>query len=165
MTMLENYTYEEITVGQTTSYSKTLTEQDILLFAAVSGDTNPVHLDEEFAATTIFNERIAHGMWTGGLISAAIALQLPGPGSIYLNQSLSFRAPAKLGDTITIKLEVTHKQDKRKTVTLACDAVNQQGTLVAQGTADVMAPRDKLSVPSPELPAIRVGDLSACREA
>lgn len=157
MNILENYTYEEITIGQTASYSKSLTEKDILLFAAVSGDTNPVHLDAEFAATTIFNERIAHGMWTGGLISAAIALQLPGPGSVYLGQSLSFRAPAKLGDTITINLEVTDKQEKKKTVTLACEAVNQKGKVIVNGTADVMAPAEKLSIPSPHLPAISIG--------
>lgn len=156
MSNLENFTYDEITIGQTASYSKTLTEQDIVMFAATSGDTNPVHLDAEFAATTMFKDRIAHGMWTGGLISAAIALNLPGPGTIYLGQSLSFRAPVKLGDTITVTLEVTEKKDDKRMVTLNCIATNQKGKAVVKGEATVMAPSEKLSIPNPELPAITI---------
>ena len=101
MTTLRNFTFDEIQIGQTTTYSKTLSERDLVLFAEVSGDVNPVHLDAEFAAGSMFGERIAHGMWTGALISAALALQLPGPGTIYVGQTLSFRAPVKLGDTAT----------------------------------------------------------------
>ena len=85
---LENTTFDEMTIGQTASYTKTLTEDDITLFAAVSGDVNPVHLDADFAANTQFKQRIAPGMWTGAIISAALALELPGPGTIYLGQSL-----------------------------------------------------------------------------
>jgi acyl dehydratase len=106
---LENFTFDELTVGQTAEYSRTLGEDDIILFAAVSGDVNPVHLDEDFARTTMFRERIAHGMYTGGLISAALAMKLPGPGTIYLGQNLKFERPVKLGDTITVQLKVLEK--------------------------------------------------------
>lgn len=157
MSQLTNFTYDDITIGQTAEYSKTLTEQDIVMFAATSGDTNPVHLDAEFAATTPFEGRIAHGMWTGGLISAAIALNLPGPGSIYLGQSLSFRKPVMLGDTITVTLEVLEKQDKRRTVIINCIAKNQNNKIVVKGEATVMAPDTKLSMPSPKLPVITLG--------
>ncbi len=157
MSNLENFTYDEITIGQTATYSKTLTEDDLVLFAAVSGDVNPVHLDAEFAATTMFKERIAHGMWTGGVISAAIALELPGPGTIYLGQNLSFRAPVKVGDTITVTLEVTDKVDDKKFVTMKCTATNQHGKAVVKGEAQVMAPTEKVSMPAPALPSINIG--------
>ena len=156
MSELTNYTYDEITIGQTASYSKLIEERDIQLFAAVSGDINPVHLDADFAAGTAFGERIAHGMLTGAVISAAIALELPGPGTIYLGQSLRFRLPVKIGDEITIQLEVTDKRDDKRFVTLDCKAVNQNGKVVATGTAEVMAPTEKLRILPPPLPAITV---------
>lgn len=157
MSTLDNITYDEISLGQTATYSKTLTEDDLVLFAAVSGDINPVHLDADFAATTMFKERIGHGAWTGSIISAALALELPGPGTIYLSQNLSFRAPVKVGDTVTINLEVTAKKDGKNFVTLNTIAVNQNGTTVAKGSAEVIAPTEKLSLAKPELPAIGIG--------
>lgn len=156
MSLLTNHTYDEITIGQTASYSRTVGEREILLFAAVSGDVNPVHLDPEFAAGTRFGERIAHGMITGSFVSAALALRLPGPGTIYLSQSLRFRLPVKLGDTVTVELVVTNKNDKRTLVTLDCRARNQAGKMIASGTAEVIAPEEKLSLPEPELPEITV---------
>jgi 3-hydroxybutyryl-CoA dehydratase len=153
---LTNYTYDEISIGQTASYSKRIEEKDIQLFAAVSGDVNPVHLDASFAATTQFGERIAHGMLTGAIISAALALELPGPGTIYLGQSLRFRLPVKIGDEITVQLEVTGKRDDKRFVTLECKALNQKGKTVASGTAEVMAPTEKLSIERPPLPVITV---------
>jgi len=152
MSQLTNYTFDEITVGQTASYSKLINEEDIQLFAAVSGDVNPVHLDAAFAANTPFKERIAHGMLTGAVISAALALELPGPGTIYLGQSLRFRLPVKIGDEITVQLEVTEKLPGKGFVTLDCKAVNQAGKTVASGTAEVMAPKEKLSIERPPLP-------------
>ena len=157
MTTLRNFTYDEIEIGQTATYSRTLTERDIVLFAEVSGDVNPVHIDAEFAATTLFGERIAHGAWTGALISAALALQLPGPGTIYLGQNLSFRAPVKIGDNITVTLTVTEKRDDKKFITLDCVAVNQHGKTVAKGPAQVMAPTEKMELTAPTLPTITVG--------
>ncbi|MEP5765435.1 MAG: MaoC/PaaZ C-terminal domain-containing protein [Halieaceae bacterium] len=156
MSALTNYTYDEITIGQTAEYSKTIEERDIQLFAAVSGDVNPVHLDADFAAGTPFKERIAHGMLTGAIISAALALELPGPGTIYLGQSLRFRLPVKIGDTVTVKLEVTEKRDAKGIVTLNCKALNQAGKTVASGSAEVMAPGEKLTLPRPALPQFSV---------
>ena len=157
MDTLENFLFEEISIGQSASYSKTVSERDIILFAAVSGDVNPVHLDPAFAATTMFKEPIAHGMFTGAIVSAALALTLPGPGGIYLNQSLSFRAPVKVGDTITVHLKVTEKREDKKYLTIACDVVNQNGKTVATGTAQIMAPAQKMRIPVPELPPITIG--------
>jgi len=153
---LENTPYDDISIGQTASYSKTLSEDDVTLFAALSGDVNPVHLDAEYAATTPFKQRIAHGMWSGAIISAALAVEFPGPGTIYLGQTLSFRAPVFIGDTITIKLEVTKKRDDKKFVTLACEAINQQGRTVVKGSAEVIAPNEKLKIPKPQLPKITI---------
>jgi 3-hydroxybutyryl-CoA dehydratase len=156
MPQISNYTYDEITVGQTASYTRQVKEQDIALFAAASGDVNPVHLDAEFAAGTPFKQRIAHGMLTGAFISAALAMELPGPGSIYVSQSLRFRLPVMIDDSITVKLQVTEKQDRRKIVTLDCNAYNQNDKLVATGTAQVMAPAEKLQLERPALPRVEV---------
>jgi acyl dehydratase len=156
MAQLRNFTYEEITHGQRASYSREVTEREVQLFAAVSGDVNPVHLDAAYAATTRFGERIAHGMLTGAFVSAAIALELPGPGTIYLGQDLRFRLPVKLGDVITVKLEVTDKRDRRRMVTLDCQVLNQHDKLVASGTAEVMAPSESICIERPPLPQVRV---------
>lgn len=121
MTQSSNTPYDALEVGQTASYSKTVSERDIQLFAEVSGDHNPVHLDAEYAATTMFKERIAHGMFSGALISAAVACELPGPGTIYIGQSMRFTAPVKLGDTLTVRLEILEKLPKfRVRVATAC---------------------------------------------
>jgi 3-hydroxybutyryl-CoA dehydratase len=157
MPQLGNYTYDEITIGQTASYSKSIEERDITLFAVVSGDLNPIHLDAAFAARTPFKERIAHGMLSGAIISAAIAMELPGPGTIYLSQSMRFTLPVKIGDTITVNLEVVEKKDKRRFVTLDCKAYNQHDKLVVSGTAEVMAPSEKLVVEQPSLPPVTIG--------
>ena len=157
MTQLSNFTFEEISIGQTATYTRQVEERDIQLFAAVSGDVNPVHLDANYAAGTQFGERIAHGMLTGAFISAALALELPGPGTIYLGQSLRFRLPVKIGDDITVHLEVTDMREDRGFVTLNCKAVNQLGKAVATGVAEVMAPGEKIAMESPALPAIQVG--------
>ncbi len=156
MSQLSNHTYDEITLGQTATYTKSVQEQDVQMFAAVSGDANPVHLDPDFARNTQFGERIAHGMLTGAYISAALAMELPGPGTIYLNQSLRFRLPVKLGDTLTVKLEVTDKKDRRKLVTLSTNVYNQDEKLVAAGSAEVMAPVEKLTIDAPALPIVSV---------
>ena len=152
MPNITNVTYEEIDVGQTASYTREVSERDIQLFAAASGDVNPLHLDADYAAGTQFGERIAHGMLTGGFISAALAMALPGPGCLYRGQTLRFRLPVKIGDVITVTLEVTEKKDRTRLVTLDCKAANQDGKLVTSGTAEVIAPTEKLVVPLPEAP-------------
>ncbi len=156
MPQISNYTYDEITIGQTATYSKRIEARDIQLFAAMSGDVNPVHLDAAYAATTQFKECIAHGMLSGAIISAAIAMELPGPGSIYLGQSLRFRLPVKLGDTITVHLQVTGKKDRRSLVTLDCKVFNQLEKLVLTGTAEVMAPTEKVLLERPAIPRIQI---------
>jgi len=111
MSKLSNFTFDELTIGQKASFGKNVTEQDVVLFAAVSGDVNPVHLDEAFAAETMFGGRIAHGMLSGAVISAALAMELPGPGVIYLGQTLRFTRPVRIGDEVTAHLEVTEKRE------------------------------------------------------
>ncbi len=152
MSQLSNFTFDEITLGQSAEYSKAVTEADIQMFAAVSGDVNPLHLDPEFAAGTRFGERIAHGMLTASFISAALAMELPGPGCIFMEQSLKFRLPVKIGDVITVKLTVTEMQARRKTLTLDCKAYNQEDKLVLTGTSLVIAPEEKLVLDRPSLP-------------
>ena len=157
MTQLVNLPLAEISVGLTKTYSKTLTQNDVILFAACSGDVNPVHLDKDYAATTAFGEPIAHGMWTGALISAAIATQLPGPGSVYRSQSLSFKHPVKVGDRVTVTLIVSEIKERIKLVTLECEAHNQDGKLIAKGIAEVIATNEKQNIVAPVLPEITIG--------
>ena len=156
MSQISNYIFDEIFIGQTANYSRLIGEKEVLLFAAATGDVNPVHLDAEFAAGTIFKERIAHGMMSGAIISAAIALELPGPGSIYLGQSLRFRLPVKIGDELTAQLEVTSKREDRKWITLDCVVINQHGKTVTSGTAEVMPPAEKLIIDRPPLPSFHM---------
>ena len=111
--------FEDLQVGQTASLGKTITEADILMYAAVSTDTNPIHIDAEAAKASIFGERIAHGMLSAGLISAVLGTRLPGPGSIYMRQSLRFAAPVKVGSTVTATVTVTMLNAERKRATLS----------------------------------------------
>ena len=101
-----SHRFEDLELDMSASVSRTVSEADILMFAGVSGDTNPVHLDQEFAASTMFGGRIAHGMLSAGLISAVFGTRLPGPGSIYLSQTLKFKAPVKIGDTVVARVTV-----------------------------------------------------------
>lgn len=158
MALLENFPIAELFVGLSKTYCKTLSAQDVILFAACSGDVNPVHLDKAYAATTAFGEPIAHGMWTGALISAAIATQLPGPGSVYRSQNLNFKHPVKIGDTVTVRLTVSELKERVKLVVLDCEAHNQEGKLIAKGVAEVIAPSEKQILEMPVLPSIDIGD-------
>ena len=130
---------DEMYVGMTATTGKTITEADILMYAAVSTDTNPTHLNAEFAAGGPFKERVAHGMLTAGLISAVLGTQLPGPGTVYLAQTLRFRGPVKIGDTVTATVEVTeiNLDKKRATLKTHCVAV---GKTVIEGEATVLVP-------------------------
>ena len=152
MSEIQNHTYEELQIGQAAHFSKILTADDVDMFAAVSGDLNPVHLDESYAATTAFKGRIGHGAWIGSVVSAAIAMTLPGPGSIYRSQQLSFKEPVRIGDEVTVSLEVAEKKDRVRLVVINCVVVNQLDKTVAKGVAEVIAPTEKLSLPVPELP-------------
>lgn len=154
---ITNRTFDEINVGDRSERVHTVTDSDLVLFASVSGDKNPVHLDEEYAASTMFKGRIAHGMFTGALISASLGMDLPGPGTIYLGQSLSFRKPVMIGDTLTVTLEVASKHDSKPILTVNCTVTNQNGKVVAAGEASVMAPTEKMTVTAAELPTINFG--------
>ncbi|HEY6431453.1 MAG TPA: MaoC family dehydratase [Acetobacteraceae bacterium] len=132
-------TFEDLRIGQTASTSKTITEADILLFAAVSTDTNPVHIDAEAASRSIFKERVAHGMLSAGLISAVLGTRLPGPGTIYLGQTLRFRAPVKIGATVTATVEVTALQPEKRRATLKTTCT-VAGQAVIEGEAQVQLP-------------------------
>jgi len=156
MTQLRNFPYDSLEVGQTARYERIVEERDIQLFAAVSGDRNPVHLDAAYAAGTQFKERIAHGMFSGALISAAIACELPGPGTIYLGQSLKFTRPVKLGDALVVELEILEKLPKNR-VRIATRVINQDGKKVVDGEAEVMAPTEALNIALTELPPISIG--------
>lgn len=155
MTQVSNVPYDALEIGQKASISKSVEERDVQLFAAVSGDNNPVHLDAAFAAETLFKERIAHGMFSGALISAAIACELPGPGTIYLGQQLRFTRPVKLGDTLTVELEVLEKLPKGR-VRLATRVFNQNAEQVVDGEAEVLAPRAAQTVNMPPLPQVTI---------
>lgn len=128
-------------VGDNASKTTTITSAMIEQFATATGDRNPVHLDEEYAAGTIFKQRIAHGFLTGGLISAVIANQLPGEGAIYMSQSMSFKAPVYIGDAITAQVVVTKYREDKRIVTLETTCTNQDGTVVLEGEAVVKAPK------------------------
>jgi len=127
-------------IGMTASRTKTITDEDIRLYAQVSGDTNPVHLDEEYAATTRFGKRIAHGLLSAGLISAILGNDLPGHGTVYLNQTLSFKAPVYVGDTITATVELVNYRADKRIATFRTTCTNQDGVLVLEGEAVVLAP-------------------------
>ncbi|RMF41193.1 MAG: MaoC family dehydratase [Alphaproteobacteria bacterium] len=133
---------EEIEIGMRRSLAKCVSDRDIAMFAEVSTDNNPVHLDEDYAQETIFGGRIAHGILTAGLISAVIGEQLPGHGSVYLRQSLVFLAPVRPGDTVVASVEVTGIDHSRRRVTLDCSA-RVGDTVVLKGEALVLAPSAK----------------------
>jgi len=137
---MQGYFFEDLKDGMTATYSKTLTEADVVLFAGISGDDNPVHLNEEFAKNTMFKGRIAHGMLSASFISTVIGTRLPGPGCIYVSQNLRFRAPVRIGDTITAQVKVTGLREDKGFVTLEtiCTVAGKE---VITGDATVMVPR------------------------
>ena len=153
---IENRVFDEIAVGDSASSVRTLTQEDIELFAVVSGDVNPAHLDPAYAERDLFHKIIVHGMWGGALISAVLGTKLPGPGTIYLSQDLHFRAPVGIGDTITTTLTVREKKPEKNRLILDCVCVNQTGRQVITGTAEVQAPTEKIRRPRIDLPEVRL---------
>ena len=131
----------EIEVGDTAQFSKTVSESDVYLYAGLTGDLNPAHVDEVFARGTYFKQRVAHGMLSAGFISTILGTRLPGPGTIYMKQSLTFRAPVHLGDTITARAEVIEVNREKNRVRLSTTCTNQDGTLVLDGEALVSPPK------------------------
>lgn len=136
--MVQDVKFADIKVGDKASMAKTVSEYDVYTFAGISGDFNPVHVNAEFAKTTIFKERIAHGMLSAAFISALLGTTLPGANTIYLAQELSFKAPVKIGDTVTATVEVIEKIEAKNWLILKTTITNQKGTLVIDGKATVM---------------------------
>ena len=161
MYKLKPQTYQDLEVGTEGRFSKQLTERDIVLFGETSGDINPVHFDSEYAATTFFKTRIAHGMWSAGLISTVIGTVMPGPGSIYISQDLQFIRPVRIGDTLTAVLTVKEKIDKRQYVVLGCKVINQNEKVVTRGNATIMPPKSSDELDSPEIPQVYVSGIDS----
>ncbi|MCV2891903.1 bifunctional enoyl-CoA hydratase/phosphate acetyltransferase [Lentibacter sp. XHP0401] len=161
MQYIENRTFDEIKTGDSADLTRTLKLEDIELFAVMSGDVNPTHVDENYASSDMFHKIIAHGMWGGALISAVLGTELPGPGTIYRNQSLSFCRAVGLGDTVTIRVTVTDKDAAQNLVTLACLCTNQNGETVIEGTAVVVAPNEKVRRPRVALPEVHLHERAA----
>lgn len=156
LAIVRNRTFDEIAVGDSASIERTLTAEDIQLFAVMSGDVNPAHLDAEYAASTRFHGVIAHGMWGGALISAVLGTRLPGPGTVYLAQTLKFLRPVRVGDTLTVRVCVSTRDEARKRLTLACSCTNQQGEAVIDGEATVLAPTERIERAATALPEVRL---------
>lgn len=154
--LIENRTFDEIAIGETATLTRVLSRADIELFAVMSGDVNPAHVDEEYAHSDVFHGIIAHGMWGGALISTLLGTKLPGPGTIYLEQTLSFRRPVKLGDAITVSVTATAKDAERHRIMFDCRCVNQRGDVVIEGAAKVIAPTEKVRRPQVSLPEVRL---------
>ena len=134
------YYLEDLSEGMTDVYAKTVTDADIVLFAGISGDTNPMHLDADFAEQTAFKGRIAHGMLSASFISTVLGTRLPGPGCIYLDQTLRFRAPVKTGDTVTARVTITHVDPESKRIT-AETICSVNGKVVIEGEATLLVSR------------------------
>ncbi len=134
--------YEDLAVGQSAEHSRMFGEREVTLFAELTGDVNPIHLDEAYASSTRFGGRIAHGMLTAGLVSAVLGTELPGPGAIYLSQSIRFTRPVHLGDTVTARAEVVELMPEKRRVRLATVCTNQHGEVVLDGEATLMLPAE-----------------------
>jgi phosphate acetyltransferase len=155
---IENRTYDEIKVGDSATLTRTLRPEDIQLFAIMSGDVNPAHVDPEYAHSSMFHEVIAHGMWGGALISTVLGTEFPGPGTIYIGQTLKFSRPVKVGDTITVKVTCKEKFDRNKHIIFECLCTNQDGLKVIAGEAEVLAPTEKVKRERFELPEFTISD-------
>ena len=134
-------TIDQLQVGDSAEFAKTVSESDIYLFAGVTGDMNPAHIDEDYAKGTFFKGRIAHGMLAAGFVSAVLGTRLPGPGTIYLSQSLSFKAPVPIGATVTARVEVVELTVEKNRVRLKTTCTDQSGTVILDGEAVVLAPK------------------------
>lgn len=162
MDMIRNKPFNDIQIGDSASLTRTLSRKDIQLFAIMSGDVNPAHVDEEYANSSQFHHIIAHGMWGGALISTVLGTQLPGPGTIYLKQDFTFLKPVSLGDNLTITVTVTEKQTHHRVV-LDCTCVNQLNETVISGQALVKAPAEAIARPRASLPALELKEESSAR--
>lgn len=158
---ITNLTFDELPLGARARISRTLTQDDIVAFALVSGDVNPAHVDPEYANATRFHGTIAHGMWAGAMISSLLGTEFPGPGTIYEGQTLRFHLPVRAGDTLTAEAVVTARDVERHRLTLDCVVTNQTGATVVSGEALVRAPMQKVSRARAALPQMHLFDPAA----
>jgi 3-hydroxybutyryl-CoA dehydratase len=151
MLVLQTLYFEDLSVGMTERLSKAVSSSDVVGFAEVTGDRNPIHLSEHFAAKTTFGTRIAHGLYTASLISSVLGTRLPGPGAVYISQTLNFRAPVKIGDTVEVSVEVVELMPEKSRARLACRCL-VDGKVVLDGEALVKVPvRKSDGRPQPRL--------------
>jgi 3-hydroxybutyryl-CoA dehydratase len=136
---LDSKFYEDLSLGMSEIVMKTVTDKDVVTFAAVSGDNNPIHLSDDYASKTRFGQRIAHGLYTASLISAVIGTRLPGPGAVYISQTLNFKGPVKIGDVVCVRVEVKELLAERRRAVLHCECL-VDGSVVLDGEALVMVP-------------------------
>src|SRR5215470_10695726 len=161
MDMIENRTFAEIHLGETASLVRTLSKEDIDLFAVMSGDVNPAYVDEEYAKSDMFHKIIAHGMWGASLISTLLGTKLPGPGTLYLDQKLSFHQPVMVGDRITVTITVISKETEGHLISFDCQCINQRGEVVISGNVRIIAPTTKVKRPRAILPEIHLHEHGA----
>lgn len=133
------YYFNEIEIGQVYDFTKIITKEDVHIFAQATGDNNPIHIDEDYAKTTIFGECIAHGILTAGVVSSVIGTKMPGPGCIYISQNMQFKRPVKIGAELNVKVEILTKDEKKNYVTISTNAF-VGGKSVLTGEATVMVP-------------------------
>ena len=155
---IENRTFDEIQVGDSASLQRRLTLRDIKLFAVMSGDVNPAHVDEDYARSSRFHEVIAHGLWGGSLISTVLGTQLPGPGTVYLEQTLRFHRPVGLGDLVTVTITVRDRDVDKHRLVFDCRCTNEDGEVVISGVAEVLAPTEKIRRPRWVLPDVHLAE-------
>ena len=155
MRVLENITYEELQINDYATFTKTLSDENLVLFAATRGNLPVASLNVEAAKKVVFDEKIGYGMWASSLISTAFDKVIPGPGSIYLEQSLKFNMKVNLGDTLTVKLTVDEKIEDHRVI-FSCEVKNQDGDTVIEGSSKVIAPTEKLSIDQASLPKVTV---------
>jgi len=155
MRVLENIIYDELQTGDYATFTKTLTEEQLVLFAAASSDTNPQSLALEVVKKDLLKADIGYGMWSESIISAAITNVIPGPGTIYLEQQLKFERKVDIGNTLTVKLTIKEKLERHRVI-IYCEVTNQDSELVVSGEAKVIAPIEKISIEQSELPRIKI---------
>jgi phosphotransacetylase/acyl dehydratase len=156
MDYIENRTFDSIQIGDSAHLVRRLTLEDIKLFAVISGDANPAHMDRDYARSSRFHDIIAHGLWGGSLISAVLGMQLPGPGTIYLGQNLRFHRPVRIGDQLTVTVTAKTKDAAKNRIIFDCACTNQNGEVAISGEAEVIAPTEKVHRPRSVLPQVHL---------
>ena len=160
---IENRTFDEIAVGDSATLVRTLRHEDIQMYAIMSGDISPSHVDSECAHSSMLREVIAHGMWGGALISTVLGTRFPGPGTVYIDQSLHFALPVRVGDTLTVTVTCHKKFPRNKHMMLDCACTNQDGQTVISGTAEVLAPTEKIKRLKASLPEFKLSETRKAR--